>query len=214
MTFPQFFAAVPTITLRDPLAEFLGTTDAGIIEYAYQDVVKLAGHSCPTVACTYWITRQALRALYGADTPERGAIRVEFREDASTGVIGVIANVVSMLTGATLDSGFKGLAGRYDRRQLMAFNANIPLEMRFTRIDTASAVDVACHPRNVPADPEIPPLMQLGLKDAASAEQRQRFARLWQERVKRLLTEHLDDPAVFELRAVLNQGQAAATQQA
>lgn len=203
MTFPQFFAEVPRITLRDPLAEFLGTATHGDIEYGYEDVVRLAGHSCPTVASAYWITCLALRSLYGDDTPERGAIRVEFRADATSGVTGVIANVVSMLTGATLDNGFKGLAGRYDRRQLLAFNADIPLEMRFMRTDTGAAVDVACHPGTVPADPEILPLMQLGLKDAASAEQRQHFGRLWQERVKRLLSEHLDDPAVFELRPLV-----------
>ena len=112
MRYPDFFDAVPRIRLHDPLADFLGACDGGIIEYAYPDAVRLAGHSCPTVAGAYWLTHQALRALYGEALPERGGVRVAFRESRTAGVTGVIANVVSLLTGATTDTGFKGLAGK------------------------------------------------------------------------------------------------------
>jgi len=95
---PDFFAAVPCIRLRDPLAAFLGAAAGGVLEYGYVDVVKLAGHSCPTVASAYWLTRQALRALYGNDLPERGAVRVELAADIADGVAGVVANVASLLT--------------------------------------------------------------------------------------------------------------------
>ena len=78
MHYPEFFDAVPRIRLRDPLAEFLGAFEGGVIEYAYLDAVRLAGHSCPTVASAYWLTRQALRALYGDALPERGGVRVAF----------------------------------------------------------------------------------------------------------------------------------------
>ena len=149
MQYPEFFDAVPHLRMRDPLARFLGAFDDGVIEYTYLDAVKLAGHSCPTVASAYWLTHQALGALYGDELPERGAIRVEFREDRAAGVIGVIANVVSLLTGATSDTGFKGLGGRFDRRHLLAFNADVPLEIRFTRIDSGAQVDVAAHLRQV-----------------------------------------------------------------
>lgn len=50
MHYPAFFDDVPAIRLYDPLAEFLGAVDDGVIEYRYLDAVKLAGHSCPTVA--------------------------------------------------------------------------------------------------------------------------------------------------------------------
>jgi hypothetical protein len=49
-SFPAFFDAVPAITLRDPLAEILGAAEGGLIEYRFADAVRLAGHSCPTVA--------------------------------------------------------------------------------------------------------------------------------------------------------------------
>jgi hypothetical protein len=50
MSFPDFFDEVPRITLRDPLAELLGSVTGGLLSYGYADVVRLAGHSCPTVA--------------------------------------------------------------------------------------------------------------------------------------------------------------------
>ncbi len=199
MRYPPFFDAVPRLTLRDPLARFLGAVGDGVIEYTYLDAVRLAGHSCPTVASAYWITRRALAALYGAELPERGAIRVDFREDRLTGVTGVIANVVSMLTGATQDTGFKGLAGRFDRRQLLFFNAAVPLDCRFTRCDTGAAVEVAAHVQRVPGEPELPGLMQRCLSAAADPEEAERFGTAWQDRVRRILLDHGEDPEVFVL---------------
>jgi len=110
--FPEFFASAPQITVRDPLARFLGAAEEGVIEYGYGDAVKLAGHSCPTIAAAYLMTRAALRALYADTLPERGGIRVELRDSMLAGVTGVIANVVSLFTGATQDTGFKGRCGR------------------------------------------------------------------------------------------------------
>jgi hypothetical protein len=60
MHFPEFFEIAPRITIHDPLAAFLGAAADGIIEYCYADAVKLAGHSCPTVASAYLMTRAAL----------------------------------------------------------------------------------------------------------------------------------------------------------
>ncbi|EXI91363.1 MAG: hypothetical protein AW12_01368 [Candidatus Accumulibacter sp. BA-94] len=61
MTFPNFFAAVPTIVMRDRLAGFLGAADGGLIEYEYAEAVKLDGHSCPTVAGSYLLGCRELR---------------------------------------------------------------------------------------------------------------------------------------------------------
>ena len=70
-TFPAFFAQAPTQRVRDPLAQFLGAATDGVLEYHYADAVRLAGHSCPTVAGAYLLTRRGLRALYGDDLPDR-----------------------------------------------------------------------------------------------------------------------------------------------
>lgn len=199
---PEFFAAVAPLKLRDPLAQFLGAADQGELEYRYLDVVKLAGHSCPTVAAAYWLTHRALSALYPGELPERGAIRVDFRADRLSGVTGVIANVVSLLTGATGDTGFKGLAGLFDRRNLLFFNAAVPLDIRFTRTDSGRAVDAAARPGQVAADPEMPDLMQRCLAGQGDAEDARRFGELWQDRVRRMLLDHRADPEVFIVRAV------------
>jgi hypothetical protein len=200
MHYPDFFDSVPRLRLRDPLADFLGAAEGGVIEYRYIDAVKLAGHSCPTVASAYWLTRLALGALYCAGLPERGGVQVSFRDSRVTGVTGVIANVVSLLTGATTDTGFKGLAGRFDRRELLAFDAVQPLDLRFTRKDTGASVDAMARLRDVPADPQMAPLMQRCLAGEASADEARRFRDLWQDRVRRVLLEHGDDPEVFVIR--------------
>ncbi len=202
MHYPDFFDAIPRFRLRDPLADFLGAAEGGVIEYRYIDAVKLAGHSCPTVASAYWLTRLALGALYGASLPERGGVQVSFRDSRVAGVTGVIANVVSLLTGATTDTGFKGLAGRFDRRNLMAFDAEQALDIRFTRKDSGASVDAMVRLRDVPADPRMAPLMQRCLAGEADADEAQRFRDLWQDRVRRVLLEHGDDPEVFVIRHV------------
>lgn len=202
MTHPEFFNEIPHLVLTDPLAQFLGAADHGIIDFSYVDAVKLAGHSCPTVASAYWMTCLALKALYGDEMPERGAVCVEFREGLATKVTGVMANVVSLLTGASGEGGFKGLGGRFERRHLLSFDANIPLEIRFRRIDNHRGVDVAAHLQHVAAAPEMPRLMQLCVTGQATTVEQGQFAALWQERVRRILIEHRDDQAVFEVRSV------------
>lgn len=202
MNYPKFFDAVPGISLYDPLAEFLGATQDGILQYGYVDAVRLAGHSCPTVASAYWSTCKALAFLYPDTMPVRGNIRVEFSQGGTSGVTGVIANVVSMLTGATFDSGFKGLGGRFDRRNLLFFSVNMPGEMRFTRIDTNQAVNVAANLQRVPASPRLPMLMANCMADTATSEEAAEFRELWQGRVRSILLEHGNDPEVFVVTPV------------
>lgn len=197
MNHPDFFDKVPRISLYDPLAEFLGAAEGGILQYGYFDAVRLAGHSCPTVASAYWSTCKALAFLYPDKMPVRGAIRVEFRQDSASGVTGVIANVVSMLTGAMQENGFKGLAGQFDRRRLLSFAVDMPGEMRFTRLDTGRAVYVAANLQHVPGSPRVSELMASCLDQTATPDEIAEFHRLWQERVRLILLEYGDDPQVF-----------------
>lgn len=199
MQLPDFFDLAPHITLRDPLAAFLGAARGGTLDYGYADAVKLAGHSCPTVASAFLSTRIALAALYPTGLPVRGGISVALRGERLDGVNGVIANVVGLLTGATEDMGFKGIAGRFDRRQLLAFGADIPGQIRFTRLDDASFVDVSARPERVPANPRLGLLMPRCLSGTATDEEQSEFQSLWQDRVRALLLQHADDPAVFVL---------------
>jgi hypothetical protein len=196
MSFPEFFAAVPRLTLHDPMAEFLGAAANGLIEYGYADAVKLAGHSCPTVAGAYLMTLKALARLYPDGLPERGGIRVELNVAQADGTAGVTAAVAGLLTGAAGEGGFKGLSGRFSRRDLLRFAAGIDAELRFTRIDSAARVAATYRPEVVPASPDLQGLMPKLLAGVASAAEQTEFGRLWQMRVKRILIDHFDDPAL------------------
>ncbi|MBU1690741.1 MAG: hypothetical protein KJ958_04920 [Gammaproteobacteria bacterium] len=193
MNTPSFYNDAPKITLYDPLAEFLGAAEKGIVEYHYLDAVKLAGHSCPTVAGAWLMTRKALASLYGDELPVRGAIQVSFRDGQADGVTGVIANVVSLLTGAAQAGGFKGIGGKFDRRNLMHFNAAITGEIRYKRLDTGITVETSYHPELVSPSPDMKELMQKTMMGVASAEERKQFGLLWQDRVKRILIDHADN---------------------
>jgi hypothetical protein len=199
---PDFFDAVPKISLYDPLAEFLCATEDGILQYGYFDAVRLAGHSCPTVAAAYWSTYKALAFLYPGATPVRGDIRVEFSQGSTSGVTGVIANVVSMLTGAMSDNGFKGIGGRFDRRKRLFFAVGMSGEIRFTRIDTDQTVQVVTNLQRVPASPRLPALMASCISNTASTAEIAEFRQLWQARVRSILLKHGDDPNVFLIAPV------------
>jgi len=193
MSTPSFYNDAPKITLYDPLAEFLGAAEKGIIEYSYLDAVKLAGHSCPTVAGAWLMTRKALACLYGDELPVRGAIQVAFRDGQADGVTGVIANVVGLLTGAAQSGGFKGIGGKFERRNQLHFNAGISGEIRYTRLDTGISVETTYHPELVSPSPGMRELMQKAMMGVANAEERSRFGLLWQDRVRRILIDHADD---------------------
>lgn len=196
MQSPSFFDAVPPLVVRDPLAEALGAADDGVIEYRYVDAVKLAGHSCPTVAGAWLMTSEALRRLYGDELPHRGGVRVEVRQRHDEGVAGVIGSVAGLLTGAAGDGGFKGLAGRYGRRGLLSYGAAIEGDLRFTRTDTGTSVEVACRPEFVERPAELKSLMASALAPDAGPDARRAFGAAWQEWVRRIVVDHADDPAL------------------
>lgn len=197
MSYPDFFDRVPRLRVCDPLAAFLGASDDGVMEYAYHDAVRLAGHSCPTVASAYRIAILALSRLYEGEMPERGGVTVEFRQKEDEGVAGVMAAVATLLTGAAGPAGFRGLGGRFCRRGLLRFGAPLPLDFRYTRLDTGRRVDCAVDLSQVPGDPAIPSLMQECLRGRAGKDEQRHFAELWQGRVRRLLIDHWDDTRVF-----------------
>lgn len=199
-SFPEFFSAAPTITLRDPLAAFLGAARDGVIEYTYADVVKLAGHSCPTVASAFLMTRAALAALYREALPERGGLRIELRNPAEEGVTGVVANVIGMLTGAAGETGFKGIGGRFDRRHLLVFGVPLQGQVRFTRLATGATVTATARLDGVAGDPRAMALLPRCLNGSATPAEEALFQSLWQDRVRRLLTEHADDAEVIVLQ--------------
>lgn len=202
MNLQQFFDEVPRIRVQDPLARLLGCAVDGELDYGFGDAVRLTGHACPTVASAYWMTYLALEHLYPQQLPQRGGIKVEFREDVHHGTNGVMAAVVQMLTGAEDGAGFKGLGGRFSRAGLIRYRPDLLALMRFTRLDTQEAVEVSVDTALVPADPALPRLLERCAAGRATAAEEREFGRLWMLRVRRLLLDCARDPAVFMLRPV------------
>ena len=205
MHLPAFFDTLPSLTLTDPLAALLGAAEAGILTYTYTDAVKLAGHSCPTVAGSWLMLYHGLKALYPADLPVRGQIRVVMSEAESQGVAGVMASIATLVTGAAGTAGFKGLGGQHRRANLLQFDVReVQGILQLERLDSALPQKVSCdlNLAVVPADPRMMPLLQATLAGVASHEEKQAFTQLWQDRVRRILTEHHDDPELVRITAV------------
>lgn len=206
MKLPDYFDEIPRLRVQDPLARVLGCAENGILEYGFADAVRLAGHSCATVASAYWLTWLALEHLYADSLPQRGGIKVEFRDDARSGSNGVVATVVQMLTGAAGGSGFKGLGGRFSRAGLIRNKPDLLLALRFTRLETHASVDVGMNLSSMPEQPELDSLVALMASGKGTAEHERSLGLLWQERVRSLLLDHGRDRTVFMVRPVCKHG--------
>lgn len=192
----DFFNTVEPIALKDPLAVLLGAMDnEEVFVFTYADAVKFAGHSCPAVAGAYKSTQLALKALYGKETPVRGNINVTVMGSADSNVNGPISQIVTMITGAAADSGFKGFgpAGKYGRYNLMSFapeqktNPQTTCTLLFQRRDTGKTVEITYNSAIAHMDERMEKLMPLTLSGKATDEQAKLFGNLMQERVKTIL---------------------------
>jgi len=188
MSNTNFFDEVEKITLHEPLADFLGASKESI--FSYEDCVKLSGHSCPTVAGAYLMALCGLKYLYKNKTPIRGDIKVEFRESKESGVVGVIANVLSFITGARQNDGFKGLGGKFNRNNLLFFDTPITAEVRLSRIDTLESIEMSYALSSLFLPALDNALMQKALMGNASQEEQNHFKIQWQRRVKEILLVH------------------------
>ncbi len=201
MEYPDFFDQVQTIKLKDKLSAFLGSAKGGDIEISYLEVSKMAGHSCPTVAGAYLMTLKAINYLYDGSVPIRGEIMVEFSGSQQEGVVGVMSSVITNITGACSDFGFKGLNGEFSRNNLLVFNSSdLNGIVRFTRVDSGVFVDVDYNPNVVLVSIEQQQLMQKVMCGYDSEDERKEFQRLWQDRVKRILIDNFDNQELIILK--------------
>ena len=108
------------------------------------------------------------------DSPKRGEINAYLKDDISEGVTGVISNVIAQVIGSTCKSGFHGLAGKYDRRGLMHFNADITSSMRL--VDrSGKVVDIEYDPNGLAPSSKMSPLMQKVISGNAIKEEEKEF---------------------------------------
>jgi hypothetical protein len=197
MSYPDFYTQVAPIALYDPLSEFLGAFEEGKLEITYLECVKLAGHSCPTVAGAYLMASKGLTALYGTTLPSRGSIKVEMQSAESEGVTGVICNVISFIVGASGVGGFKGIQGNFSRDNLVSYNIPMNGEVKLTRLDINESVTLSYNPSIIMPDAMMQPLMGKSIQGLATKEEQQTFGKLWQKRVEEiLLSTHLHDKMI------------------
>lgn len=151
------------ISLFEPFSDFLmGSEREKKFQISLLDVVRFAGHACPSMTGAFLISRAAIENLY-PDTKVgiRGQIEIDIPDSATYGATGPIANVFSYITGAWAESGFGGLqGGTYARRNLLRFNSpKVPGGVfRFTRSDNGTTVDIIYQPSlvQIDVDPAMP----------------------------------------------------------
>ena len=195
---------VDPIEIRDPVAEALGVLESGdSFIITYTDVVKEAGHSCPTASGAYRIVQLGLDTLYPDSDPVRSDIEVQVPRSRDDATYGVMSRIISYVTGATEDDGFSGLAGGYGgRRDLLRFDAfdadTADPVFRFRRTGTDESVQVTYHVSNVPeGGPALGNLQQI-LDETANDQQREAFGDAWHRRVQDVLS----DDSLFTVETV------------
>lgn len=198
-TFRDFFKEVKPILLKEPLAETLGAFKTGdsVIEYTFIDLVKMAGHACPTMAGAYLCCRKALEKLYPGEVPVRGEISVTLYGEPDEGVYGVMGQAFSFITGACWTTGFRGLGYKFKRKDLLRFDPDKvdpgAMSFEFSRLDTGKSVMVKFYPHEVPFPDEkkrrLGELMEKVLWDASKNDERKEFQTLWMDRVKDMILE-------------------------
>lgn len=184
-------ATAAPITVKDPLAEFLGFKEGGTIQYTLEDAGRYAGHLCPTVATAFEMARAGLKALWPTGTPVRGGVRVTVHSAPDAFANGPLGRVIGYITGAGGVEGFRGLAGHWSRQNLLRFDATAaPFgAVTFERADNGARVVVEALADALPHEPDISANLKPALAGDAAAHAR--FQAAWTRRVKAVI-EHAD----------------------
>ena len=181
VTHPDYINNVEPIIVYDELAAFLGAIQDGIYTVTYWEIVKMAGHSCATVAGAWLMAWHGLKALYEDELPRRGEIRVELKGDVQEHHSGVVGMVLTNITGATRDDGFGGIpGGKFNRTGLLHYKAPIDTDVRFTRLDTGKSVGVNYRPGKI-VDPMK--ILMSAIGPDATQEDKESFPKRFQEMV-------------------------------
>jgi len=120
------------------------------------------------------------------EMPLRGNILVAFKDSLESGVTGVVANVITHITGATQVSGFKGINGNFNRTNLMQFDENISVDIKMTRVDTNESVSLRYDASPIAIDPRQKKLMMQILQNSATENEKALFKEIWQQRVEKI----------------------------
>ncbi|MCB2160525.1 hypothetical protein KQH40_00395 [bacterium] len=149
----EYITAVEPIMMLEPYFQIFGQSQTAV-PYYYEEVVKLAGHSCGATTGAWIITQKALEVLYpDGEIPVRGQIAVEAPGAEDEWFVGVFGEIITYITGAAPHTGFVGAEfGQTDdvfvRQNKMVYaeepTGQLPpmREWIFTRLDTGQRVGV------------------------------------------------------------------------
>ncbi|MCL5674583.1 MAG: hypothetical protein M1501_02395 [Candidatus Omnitrophica bacterium] len=198
--FQDFLEDVKPIKFSEPLAEILGAfkNEDEVLNYAFTDVIKMAGHVCPTVAGAYICCQKAVEKLYPGKIPVRGEISITVYGEPDEGVYGVMGQVFGFLTGSAPETGFKGLGPKFKRKGLLKFSTekidSKSMCFKFKRVDNNKTVLIKFSPWEIPFSAErgkrLGELLEAVIWEAATREEKKEFQNLWLEKVKNVLTEN------------------------
>lgn len=198
-TWRRTYDEVDPIAFREPLAEVLGVLEPGEpLEIGYPDVVRMAGHSCPAAAGAFRIAQLGLDALYPDDRPVRSEVAVEAGGPLDEHPVGVIARMVSYVTGAAGDDGFGGLAGGFGGRAGLLTAGRRPgggVRFGLQRLDTDDAVEVVYRLGDVPDGGPAMGHLPAVVDGSATDDERAAFQAAWLDRVDAVLS----DDDLFEV---------------
>jgi hypothetical protein len=197
--FRDLLKEVEPIRFKEPFAETLGVfkKENAVMEYTFIDVVKMAGHVCPTTAGAYLCCQEALKKLYPNEIPIRGDISITVYGEPDEGVYGVISQIFSLLTGAAPATGFRGLGHKFRRKDLLRFSSekvdSKALRFEFRRLESDKIVLVEFYPSKIPFAKEkairLGELLEKVIWEAAKEDERREFQDLWIEKVRDMILE-------------------------
>ena len=185
------------IMMRDPYFEIFGQSQEPV-PYYYEEVVKLAGHSCGATTGAWTITKKALEVLYpDGEIPVRGQIAVEAPGAEDEWFVGVFGETITFITGAAPHTGFIGVEfGQTDdvfvRQNKMVYSEEptkqLPpmREWIFTRLDTGAKVGVKFNLVIITPIP-TPGRISMGKKLAAgeaTPEEAADYIQYWNDRAR------------------------------
>lgn len=144
-SYPAYYNDLDRIVLKDVMTRWYTVNKTGILSYGLEDAAKNAGHVCPAVTGAYLMTRAALNAIkaeyeanpkpsetstydYEDKVLYRGGVKITMSgaENKGNGA-NAMANVMSGITGAQMESGFKGGPGYpfANRQNLLTYDSNL-----------------------------------------------------------------------------------------
>lgn len=137
-------AQLRKIRVHDPFAEFLNAQPSlHSFEISLLDCYRLSGHACHAITGAFLICQAAVDHLFPeTKICERGDLAVEFGSNLNERATGPRSNVISFITGAWGSTGFPGLKGNFNRRDLVSYGHSQlgPSGVRFRRISNGRSV--------------------------------------------------------------------------